>query len=114
MSFAPVVRYDSLRVIIAIAAHRDLELIQLDVTAAFINGVIDELVYIAQPEGYVVTGRESEVATPFLSLPEKRALIEEKKNLSLVFSTVRLEVCKAFMANTLKEKYSLVFILFIH
>jgi hypothetical protein len=60
-SFAPVVRYDSLRVIISIAAHRDLELIQLDVTAAFLNGVIEELVYIAQPEGYVVTGRESEV-----------------------------------------------------
>ncbi len=30
-------------------------------TAAFLNGVIDELVYIAKPEGYVVTGRESEI-----------------------------------------------------
>ena len=61
-SFAPVVRYDSLRVIIAIAAARDLELIQLDVTTAFIaflNGLIDEVVFIAQPEGYIVL--ESEV-----------------------------------------------------
>ena len=47
-SFAPVVRYDSLRVIIAIAAARDLELIQLDVTTAFLNGLIDEVVFIAQ------------------------------------------------------------------
>jgi hypothetical protein len=60
-SFAPVVRYDSLRVIIAIAAARDLELIQLDVTTAFLNGLIDEVVFIAQPEGYIVPGRESEV-----------------------------------------------------
>lgn len=60
-SFAPVVRYDSLRVILAIAAARDLELIQLDVTTAFLNGLIDEVVYIAQPEGYVVPGRELDV-----------------------------------------------------
>ena len=60
-SFAPVVRYDSLRVIMAITAARNLELIQLDVTTAFLNGLIDELVYIAQPEGYVVPGQEHEV-----------------------------------------------------
>jgi hypothetical protein len=60
-SFAPVVRYDSLRVILAITAARDLELIQLDVTTAFLNGLIDEVVFIAQPEGYVVPGREHEV-----------------------------------------------------
>ncbi len=60
-SFAPVVRYDSIHVVLAIAAARDLELIQLDVTTAFLNGLIDEVVYIAQPEGYVFTGREHEV-----------------------------------------------------
>jgi hypothetical protein len=60
-SFAPVVRYDSLRVIIAIAAERDLELYQLDVKTAFLNGIIDEEIYIAQPEGYIKQGREREV-----------------------------------------------------
>jgi hypothetical protein len=60
-SFSPVVRYDSLRIIIAITAARNLELIQLDVTTAFLNGLIDELVFIAQPEGYVIPGREQEV-----------------------------------------------------
>jgi hypothetical protein len=60
-SFSPVVRCDSLRVILAIAAARDLELIQLDVTTAFLNGLIDEVVFIAQPEGYVVPGHELDV-----------------------------------------------------
>ena len=60
-SFAPVVRYDSLRVILALAAARDLEIVQLDVTTAFLNGVIDEVLYIAQPEGYVVPGRSEDV-----------------------------------------------------
>jgi hypothetical protein len=58
-SFASVVRYDSLCVIFTIAAARDLELIQLDVT--FLNGLIDEEVFIAQPEDYVVPGHELDV-----------------------------------------------------
>lgn len=56
-----MVRHDSLRVIIAIAASRDLELVQLDFKTAFLNGVIHEEVYIAQPLGYVLPGREPEV-----------------------------------------------------
>lgn len=60
-SFAPVVRYDSLRVLMAIAAMQDLELVQLDVATAFLNGDIDEEIYITQPEGYIIPGRETEV-----------------------------------------------------
>jgi hypothetical protein len=60
-SFAPVVRYDSLRLILAIAAVRDLEIVLLDATTAFLNGVVEDEIYIAQPEGYVVVGRESDV-----------------------------------------------------
>lgn len=59
--FAPVVRYDSLRVLMAIAAMQDLELVQLDVATAFLNGDIDEEIYITQPEGYIIPGRETEV-----------------------------------------------------
>ena len=54
-------RYDSLRVSAAITAERDLELIQLDVKSAFLNGIIDSEIYIKQPEGYVVPGRETDV-----------------------------------------------------
>ena len=60
-SFAPVVRYDSLRVVIATAASQNLELIQLDVKTAFLNGEIDEEIYISQPQGYIIQGREEEV-----------------------------------------------------
>jgi hypothetical protein len=59
--FAPVVRYDSLRLILAIAAVRDLEIVLLDATTAFLNGVVEDEIYIAQPEGYVVVGLESDV-----------------------------------------------------
>lgn len=52
-SFAPVLRLDSFRVIIAIAAGRDLEIIQLGVKTTFLNGLVEEEIYIAQPEGYI-------------------------------------------------------------
>lgn len=60
-SFAPAVRYDSLRVVLAIAASRNLNLFQLDVKTAFLNGEVDEEIYIAQPQGYTIPGREDEV-----------------------------------------------------
>ena len=48
-------------VIISLSAARDLDIVQLDVTTAFLHGVIDEVLYIAQPEGYAVPGRSEEV-----------------------------------------------------
>lgn len=51
-TFAPVLKYKSLRIILAIAAIRDLELSQMDVETAFLNAEIKEEVYMEQPEGY--------------------------------------------------------------
>lgn len=51
-TFAPVVRYKTLRIILAIVTHMDLELHQLDVETAFLNANIQETVYMKQPKGY--------------------------------------------------------------
>lgn len=50
--FAPVSKYSTLRTLLAIAAHQDLEIHQLDIKTAFLNGNLDEDVYIQQPPGY--------------------------------------------------------------
>ena len=51
-SFAPTFRPATLRIIMAMSAVEDLELRSVDITAAFINGDLDEEIYMKQPEGF--------------------------------------------------------------
>lgn len=52
-TFSPVVRYSSLRLIFALAAEYDLQLHQMDVSTAYLNGELNETVYMVQPERFV-------------------------------------------------------------
>ena len=54
--FAPVSSYNSLRVLMALAAHEDCEIIQLDISSAFLHGELEEEIYMEQPEGYAEGG----------------------------------------------------------
>ena len=56
--FSPVVKHVSIRLLLAITVNEDLELEQLDVKTAFLHGVIEEEIFMDQPEGYVVKGKE--------------------------------------------------------
>ena len=51
-SFAPTFRPATLRIIMALSAVEDLELCLVDITAALINGDLDEEIYMKQPEGF--------------------------------------------------------------
>ena len=51
--FAPVVKYSSLRALLAIANQYDLEVHQMDVKSAYLNGEVGNELYMRQPEGYV-------------------------------------------------------------
>ncbi|GJX06043.1 putative RNA-directed DNA polymerase [Tanacetum coccineum] len=57
-TFSPVSRKDSLRIVMALVAHFDLELHQMDVKTAFLNGDLHEDVYMAQPQGFKSKGQE--------------------------------------------------------
>lgn len=52
-TYAPVVRYESIRLLLAIVAARDYEIKKFDVKTAFLYGELQEEIYLEQPEGYV-------------------------------------------------------------
>ncbi|KAJ4821290.1 Pol [Rhynchospora pubera] len=52
-TFAPVARLESIRMLLAYAANKDFTLFQMDVKSAFLNGWIDEEVYVQQPPDFV-------------------------------------------------------------
>jgi hypothetical protein len=58
-TFSPVSCKYSFRIIMALVAHYDLELHQMDVKTTFLNGDLYENVYIAQPKGFIVEGKEN-------------------------------------------------------
>jgi hypothetical protein len=60
-AFAPMARYTSIRTIISLAAKMKWKLHQMDVKTTFLNGVIEEEVYIEQPQGFEVEDRRSHV-----------------------------------------------------
>ena len=49
---------NSFRIIMALMAHFDLELHQMDVKMNFLNGDLSEVVYMQQPEGFQDSGNE--------------------------------------------------------
>nr|KAJ0203047.1 hypothetical protein LSAT_V11C500252350 [Lactuca sativa] len=52
-TFALVARLESVRIFLAYAAHKNFEVFQMDVKCAFLNGELEETVYVEQPPGFV-------------------------------------------------------------
>ena len=50
--FAPVSKYATFRAVMAAVASNDLEMLQIDIKTAFLNGTLEEEIYICQPPGY--------------------------------------------------------------
>ena len=59
--FAPVARLDTVRMLISLAAYHNQKIYQSDVKSAFLNGNLEEEVYVQQPEGFVAKEEEHKV-----------------------------------------------------
>ncbi|PHT37062.1 putative plastid-lipid-associated protein 13, chloroplastic [Capsicum baccatum] len=67
-TYSPVTRITSILMLIALAAVYGLEIHQMDVKIAFLNGELEEEIYMEQPEGFVVSGKENKVCQLIKSL----------------------------------------------
>uniref|UniRef100_A0A1X7TG71 Reverse transcriptase Ty1/copia-type domain-containing protein n=1 Tax=Amphimedon queenslandica TaxID=400682 RepID=A0A1X7TG71_AMPQE len=57
-TFSPIAKFESLRLLLALAVQNGLTVHQRDVTTAFLNGTLEEEVYMDQPEEYVENRKE--------------------------------------------------------
>ena len=67
-TYSPVTRITSIRMLIALAAVHDLKIHQMDVKTTFLNGELEEEIYMEQPEGFIVLGKEKKVCRLVKSL----------------------------------------------
>ncbi|WVZ83919.1 hypothetical protein U9M48_031014 [Paspalum notatum var. saurae] len=51
-TFAPIARLEAIRILLAFAASKGFKLFQMDVKSAFLNGFIEEEIYVRQPPGF--------------------------------------------------------------
>lgn len=55
--FAPVTRHETIRLVVTLACNRRWTLSHVDVKSAFLNGPLDEKVYVSQPLDFEVKGK---------------------------------------------------------
>ena len=60
-NFAPIARLESIRIVLAITSHLNFKLYQMDVKSAFLNGMLQEEVYVEQSKGFVDPHRLDDV-----------------------------------------------------
>ena len=60
-TFAPIARYTSIKSVLSLAVVMKWKIHQMDVKTAFLNGVVEEEVYVEQPLGFEAHDRESHV-----------------------------------------------------
>ncbi|KAD2805656.1 hypothetical protein E3N88_39033 [Mikania micrantha] len=67
-TYSPVTRITTIRLVLAIAALRNLEVHQMDVKTAFLNGDLEEEIYMEQPKGFSAPGQEGKMCKLVKSL----------------------------------------------
>lgn len=83
-----MVKHNSIRVMLSVAARRDWEVEQLDVKSAFLNGDLEDTIYMSQPQGFEFQDQKGRFACL------KRVSMDSNKALSrLGFTRSQYDSC---------------------
>ncbi|GJV42246.1 retrovirus-related pol polyprotein from transposon TNT 1-94 [Tanacetum coccineum] len=101
---APVARLEAIRLFIAHAASMNMVIFQMDVKTAFLNGELNEVVYVSQPEGFVDPEHPSHVyrlkkalyGLKNAPLPCKHILLVPRYVDDIIFASTNPKACKLF------------------
>ena len=118
-TFSPVVRFESVRFLLSIAALNDWEIEAMDVKLAFLHGYLEEEIYMEQPEGFIKKGKEKKVCKLIRSIYGlKQAsrvwnqtfsiFLEEKMNFHVIHSDAGVYVLRQQEGNS-----DVIFILYV-
>ena len=67
-TFSPTAKWATIRTLLSLASQKGWKVHQMDVKIAFLNGDLKDNVFMSQPEGFVVKGKEQKVCKLFKSL----------------------------------------------
>ena len=107
-TYSPMTRINSIRMVLTIAALRNLELHQMDVKTTFLNGDLDEEIYMKQPEGFSATGEEKEVCKLVKSLYSLKQWHEKFDNVMMLHGFKINECDKCVYIKDTKHGYVMV------
>ena len=115
-TYSPVTRISSIRMLIAIAAIHNLEIHQMDVKTTFLNGDLDEEIYMEQSEGFIVPGQEKKVCLLVKSLYGLKQATKqwhEKFDSVMMTNGFKINECDkcVYVKNT--ERGSVIFCLYV-
>ncbi|CAL2271583.1 unnamed protein product [Prunus armeniaca] len=79
--YSPISTKDSFRVIMALVAHFDLHLHRIDVKTAFLNGNLQEGIYMKQPEGFIQEKGENLVCKLCKSIDGLKQVLDSENSL---------------------------------
>ncbi|GJR07222.1 copia protein [Tanacetum coccineum] len=94
-TYAPVARLESIRILLAYACALDFKLFQMDVKSAFLNGFINEEVYVAQPPGFIDFEKPDHVYKLKKALYGLKQAPKKLKQTALVISITEAEYASA-------------------
>jgi hypothetical protein len=110
-TYSLVARLTIIRILLLLAASHDLLVYQMDITTAFLNGELEEEIYMTQFDGFVVKGQEDKVCKLLKSLYGlKQALKQghEKFDVTLIsacFSVNEADRCEYYRHGEVRELY---------